>query len=104
MKELFIGFEMGKLWIEIEHTLDPDNWVCYPNVYALGIDGGYGETREGKIPYDLTDIDFYVREALECETFEDFQRSCERLLLEALKMERFRPYRDLAHADLGNWN
>ena len=103
LNDVVVAFEMGKLWVEIEHTLDPNNWLAYPNVYALGIDDGYGETRIGKIPYALTDIDFHVRSALANQSFEDFKRSCEQLLEEALNMKRFEQYKTLADQSLGDW-
>lgn len=103
MNDTFVAFEMGKLWVEIEHTLDPDNWLVYPNVYALGIDGGYGETPNGGIPYDITDIHFDVRTALEARTFDRFKQTCERLLLDALETPSFKAYRKLAYEPLGVW-
>ena len=104
MNDVIVAFEMGKLWVEIEHTFDPDNWQVYPNVYALGIDGGYGETRKGKIPYDLTDIHFSVRAAIESGGFKEFKRTCEMLLPQALEQDCFSKYKPLMYEELGNWD
>ena len=64
---------IGNLCAEVVHTgdeSDETSWYSYTNIYALGIDDGYGETDNG-IPYSLLHDSFKI--PIEAETFEKFK-------------------------------
>lgn len=71
----------------------------FVNIYALGIDDGYGETRVGKTPYALLDDDIAV--PTECETFSEFKQKVESRLTE--KILNKKSLTELANKPLGNW-
>lgn len=69
--DIYGSVAVGKLSIELLHTLDPDDWYAFTNVYCLDRDTGYGCTEDNR-PYDyLDDIDIKI--PFECKTFEDFK-------------------------------
>ena len=94
---------IGNLCAEITHTgddSDETSWYSYTNIYALGIDDGYGETLEGKIPYSLLSDSFKV--PINCKTFESFKKTFEKSFEEMIKTKE--KYKELANMPLGNWN
>lgn len=90
---------IGHLCADIQHTLDEYAWYIYVNVFGLGINDGYGETLEGKIPYSLLDLDFKV--PVRCKTFENFKKSFEKEFSNAINSSE--KYIELANMSLGNW-
>ncbi len=73
--DVYGNCSVGALKVDIQHTLDPDNCYAYANVYALGVDNGYGETESG-VPYELLDGGPHV--PIRCKSFETFRKNFER--------------------------
>ena len=90
---------VGNLSADIQHTGDEDAWYVFVNVFALGIDDGYGETSEGKIPYSLLDCEFEA--PMNCRTFETFKKTFEKNFKEVINSNE--QYKKLANMPLGNW-
>lgn len=91
--------QVGALRAEIQHTLDENDWYAFCNVYALGVDDGYGNTEAGK-PYAL--LDDAPRIPMELETFCEFKIQFEKHFEEYInKSEKAKT---LAAEPLGNWN
>ena len=63
---------VGNLCADIQHTLVSVDCYAFANVFALGVDDGYGETPAG-IPYAL--LDGGPRVPMECESFEEFKKA-----------------------------
>lgn len=94
---------IGNLCAEILHTgddSDKSSWYAFTNIYALGIDDGYGETLEGNIPYALLHGSFKV--PINCKTFDGFKRVFEKRFEEFINSNE--QYKELANMPLGNWN
>lgn len=94
---------IGNLCAEIVHTgddSDETSWYSYTNIYALGIDDGYGETTDGKIPYSLLNDGFKI--PIKCRTFESFKKAFEQSFEELINSKE--QYKELANMPLGNWN
>ena len=94
---------IGNLCAEIMHTCDDSDktsWYSYSNVYALGIDDGYGETVNGKIPYSLLHDSFKV--PINCKSFESFKKEFEKRFTEMINEKE--QYKELANMPLGDWN
>lgn len=94
---------VGNLCAEILHTCDDSDetsWYSYANIFALGIDDGYGETNEGKIPYALLRNSFKV--PIGCKTFESFKKEFEKRFTKMINEKE--QYKKLANMPLGNWN
>ena len=92
---------VGNLCAEVMHTGDNYAWFAFVNVYGLGIDDGYGETKIGKIPYALLDdAEFTV--PMECDTFENFKITFEKNFEERINFNDC--LKELANMPLGDWS
>lgn len=67
---LYGSCEVNNLCAEILHTHDDTDWYAFVNVYALGVNDGYGKTEDGT-PYAL--LDDGPRVPLEAVTFDEFK-------------------------------
>jgi hypothetical protein len=94
---------IGNLCAEIMHTCDDSDetsWYSYTNIYALGIDDGYGYTRENETPYTLISDGFQV--PANCKTFESFKATFEKRFEELIESNE--KWKELANMPLGNWD
>ena len=91
---------IGHLCAEILHTGDAEAWFPFTNIYGLGVDDGYSETRVGKIPYALLDYDFTP--PIDAPTFEAFKREFETRFLAAI--DKYPEWQRLASQPLGCWD
>jgi len=90
---------IGTLCADIQHSLDEDNWYAFANVYALGVDEGYGETESG-IPYTLLNDGPAV--PMDAKSFDEFKAQFERNFEEHICASEYT--KSLANQPLGNWD
>ena len=94
---------IGNICAEIMHTgddSDDTSWYSFTNIYALGINDGYGETVKRKMPYALLNDSFKI--PVECSTFERFKAEFEKRFMEMINSKE--QYTKLANMPLGDWN
>ena len=89
---------VGKLCLDFYHTKDESDWYLDAYTFELGKDGGYGETIEGHIPYDLLSASIEI--PIGCKTFESFKEECEKRVREMIEKKGLE---EQANAPLGDW-
>lgn len=98
--DYFGAVYVGDLCCEFMHTFDRECWFPFVNIYALGIDDGYGYTKKNQTPYTLLDWDFSPRNIVSL-SFEDFKAEFEKQFSEEL--EKHPEDNKLATRPLGDW-
>lgn len=101
--DVYGSCKTGSLCADFQHLPYEDNWYAYTNVYALGVDNGYGETESG-IPYTLLNDGPADGPAVPMDTksFEEFKAQFERNFEEYICASEYT--KSLANQPLGNWD
>ena len=72
--DMYGAVVVGNIRAEFHHTLDNSDWYAFVNVFALGVDDGYGE--EDGTPYAL--LSDAPRVPINANTFEEFKTAFEK--------------------------
>ena len=92
---------IGALRADIQHTLDPEDCYAFANIFALGVDDGYGETPSGT-PYALLDGGPEV--PMRAKSFETFKAAFEEHFTEYIEKNPHRVHLSTVPVEPGAWD